>query len=123
MQEDSYLDLSLSLCVCVCVCVCVRPQVGLDLVCDPIATPRKTKILCTLGPASWSEEGLAGLLDAGMNVARFNFSHGTHKAHQEVRGGMCMAACECCDFCSAGSWLDAWTGCRYSVDSVVRVVF
>jgi pyruvate kinase len=37
-----------------------------------------------MGPASWSEEGLGKLLDAGMNVARFNFSHGTHAAHQEV---------------------------------------
>jgi pyruvate kinase len=59
-------------------------QVGLDLVCDPIDTPRKTKILCTLGPSCWSEEGLGKLIDAGMNVARFNFSHGTHAAHQEV---------------------------------------
>ncbi|PNG99389.1 Pyruvate kinase, cytosolic isozyme, partial [Tetrabaena socialis] len=45
---------------------------------------RKTKVVCTLGPACWSEEGLAALLDAGMDVARFNFSHGTHAAHQEV---------------------------------------
>jgi len=45
---------------------------------------RKTKIVCTLGPACWSEEGLAALLDAGLNVARFNFSHGDHKGHLEV---------------------------------------
>jgi pyruvate kinase len=49
-----------------------------------VEKPRKTKIVCTLGPKCWSEEGLDKLLDAGMNVARFNFSHGDHAAHQEV---------------------------------------
>ncbi|CAI5723311.1 unnamed protein product [Peronospora destructor] len=42
---------------------------------------RKTKIFCTLGPACWSEKGLLELIDAGMNVARFNFSHGDHASH------------------------------------------
>lgn len=45
---------------------------------------RRTKIICTLGPACWSETNLAALMDAGMNVARFNFSHGDHKGHGEV---------------------------------------
>jgi hypothetical protein len=45
---------------------------------------RRTKIVCTLGPACWSETNLATLMDAGMNVARFNFSHGDHKGHGEV---------------------------------------
>lgn len=42
---------------------------------------KKTKIVCTLGPASDSEEILAAMADAGMNVARLNFSHGTHEDH------------------------------------------
>nr|WP_027338980.1 pyruvate kinase [Halonatronum saccharophilum] len=42
---------------------------------------RRTKIVCTIGPASESEEMLANLMDAGMNVARLNFSHGDHQEH------------------------------------------
>ncbi len=44
---------------------------------------RKTKIICTIGPASESEERLRELLLAGMNVARFNFSHGTREQQRE----------------------------------------
>jgi len=40
---------------------------------------RKTKIICTLGPASESEEKIKELMLAGMNVSRFNFSHGDHE--------------------------------------------
>ncbi len=42
---------------------------------------KKTKIVCTLGPASDTEEILSAMADAGMNVARINFSHGTHEEH------------------------------------------
>ncbi|XP_061360603.1 pyruvate kinase, cytosolic isozyme-like [Gastrolobium bilobum] len=44
----------------------------------------KTKIVCTLGPASRSPPMIEKLLRSGMNVARFNFSHGSHEYHQET---------------------------------------
>ena len=45
---------------------------------------RRTKIVCTIGPATSSEERLEQLMRAGMNVARLNFSHGTHAEHELV---------------------------------------
>ena len=45
---------------------------------------RKTKIVCTLGPASENEKMLRKLVANGMNVARLNFSHGTHESHKKV---------------------------------------
>ena len=44
---------------------------------------RRTKIVATIGPSSTSEEQLAGLFQAGADVFRFNFSHGTHAEHVE----------------------------------------
>ena len=45
---------------------------------------KKTKIVCTLGPASRDEKVMEGMLRAGMNVARLNFSHGTHEEHRKT---------------------------------------
>ena len=45
---------------------------------------RHTKIVCTIGPSSSSVEMLDRLVAAGMDVARLNFSHGTHAEHAEV---------------------------------------
>ncbi len=47
------------------------------------ANMKKTKIVCTLGPASETEEIISAMADAGMNVARINFSHGTHAEHAQ----------------------------------------
>src|SRR5712664_2440811 len=44
---------------------------------------RKAKIICTLGPASESPSAISGLIRAGMDVARLNFSHGTQSEHQK----------------------------------------
>lgn len=45
---------------------------------------RRTKIVCTIGPATQNPEALRRLMETGMNVARLNFSHGTHEIHAEV---------------------------------------
>ena len=42
---------------------------------------RRTKIVCTIGPATNTPEKLAALMKAGMDVARLNFSHGTRESH------------------------------------------
>ncbi|MBT9685347.1 MULTISPECIES: pyruvate kinase [Eubacteriales] len=58
---------------------------------------RKTKVICTLGPAVSNAEMIRKLIETGMNAARFNFSHGTHESHlaqlnmlKHVRDEMCV---------------------------------
>ncbi|MBC7324267.1 MAG: pyruvate kinase [Moorella sp. (in: Bacteria)] len=55
---------------------------------------RHTKIVCTLGPASSRVEIIKGMIRAGMNVARFNFSHGTHAEHGARMAAVRQAAAE-----------------------------
>jgi pyruvate kinase len=45
---------------------------------------RRTKIVCTIGPATSSPEKLEAIVKAGMNMARLNFSHGAYEAHAQV---------------------------------------
>lgn len=59
---------------------------GSNITLESITAPtdvssRKTKIVCTLGPACWEVPQLEELIDAGLSVARFNFSHGDHEGH------------------------------------------
>lgn len=49
-----------------------------------MAQKKKTKIVCTMGPATESDEVLTELIKSGMNVARFNFSHGSHDYHRNM---------------------------------------
>ncbi len=50
---------------------------------------RKTKIVCTMGPHLFEKHLIAPLMKAGMNVARFNFSHGTYETHQHYYDEVC----------------------------------
>jgi len=57
-----------------------------------MAVTRRAKIVCTLGPATATLERIRALVDAGMDVARLNFSHGTHADHELVYGLVRQAA-------------------------------
>jgi pyruvate kinase len=68
-------------------------NIDLQKILAPIdVSKRQTKIICTLGPACWDIETLSQLIDAGMSVARFNFSHGSHEGHKECLDRLRQAA-------------------------------
>jgi pyruvate kinase len=50
----------------------------------PDSFARKCKIICTMGPSCWEVDTLIQLIDAGMNIARLNFSHGDHEMHGQT---------------------------------------
>ncbi len=52
----------------------------------------RTRIVCTIGPSTATDEGVLALAEAGMNVARLNFSHGTHEDHASVAASVRRAA-------------------------------
>ncbi|MGB2669613.1 MAG: pyruvate kinase, partial [Candidatus Acidiferrum sp.] len=55
---------------------------------------RHSKIVCTIGPASHSPRMISRLIKAGMDVARLNFSHGTHDEHAQIIASLRAAAVE-----------------------------
>jgi pyruvate kinase len=59
-----------------------------------MAVTRRVKIVCTMGPATASAERMRGLVEAGMDVARLNFSHGSHEDHKKVYDLVREAAAE-----------------------------
>ncbi|MGH4006884.1 MAG: pyruvate kinase, partial [Pseudonocardiaceae bacterium] len=56
---------------------------------------RRAKIVCTIGPATATPEKIRELVRAGMDVARLNFSHGTHAEHERVYSMVRQASDEC----------------------------
>ena len=60
---------------------CVR--LGYNIYVKREENMKKTKVVCTIGPSSNNEETLTEMIKAGMNVARFNFSHGSHETQKE----------------------------------------
>jgi pyruvate kinase len=59
---------------------------------DPSQRDVKTKIVCTIGPASRARETMAAMIEAGMNVARLNFAHGTFDEHAAIIADLRAAA-------------------------------
>ena len=53
-----------------------------DITSKTDTSTRQTKIVCTLGPACWDVDQLEDLIEKGLSVARFNFSHGDHAGHK-----------------------------------------
>ncbi len=71
---------------------CCPCDAGSGIMPAMIPSPRRAKIVCTLGPASNDDATIGELMAAGMNVARLNFSHGTHEDHGRVFRAVRMEA-------------------------------
>ena len=68
-------------------------NITLDTILRPTDTKlRQSKIVCTLGPACWEVDQLESLMQAGLAIARFNFSHGDHSGHQACLDRLRQAA-------------------------------
>ena len=55
-----------------------------NILCEPDYSKKRTKMICTIGPACDNVETLVKMIDLGMNCARLNFSHGDHKTHAKT---------------------------------------
>jgi len=67
--------------------------ITIDTIKNPTqARTRRTKVICTLGPACWEVDQLEKLIECGMSVARFNFSHGDHGGHKACLDRLRQAA-------------------------------
>uniref|UniRef100_A0A7S2S1R5 Pyruvate kinase n=1 Tax=Mucochytrium quahogii TaxID=96639 RepID=A0A7S2S1R5_9STRA len=79
--------------------VSINKLLTLDPLVPRLAPDRKTKIVCTVGPASWDENGVRKLLAAGMNVMRLNCSHGDHSLYEKTINTLrkCVAEVEDAD--------------------------
>ncbi|EER14841.1 pyruvate kinase, cytosolic isozyme, putative, partial [Perkinsus marinus ATCC 50983] len=78
--------------------VCITDQMA-DLAawdgssCDPIT--RKTTLTCTMGPSDWDVETLVKMINQGLNIARFNFSHGDFESHSKCLANLKEALKQC----------------------------
>ena len=77
--------------------------------------PKKTHIICTLGPSSRTVGQLVELLGAGMSVARFNFSHGSHEYHGETLANLKRAAAHRWSPAGGGELCPGVEGCQPSL--------
>ncbi|KAA0146945.1 hypothetical protein FNF31_07675 [Cafeteria roenbergensis] len=72
-----------------------KKPIGLaEIYAETDVSTRCTKIVCTIGPSSWDKDRLVEMIDAGMNVARLNFSHGDHERHALTVEAIRAAAAE-----------------------------
>lgn len=79
---------------------------------------RRTKIICTIGPACWEIPQLELLMRTGMNVARLNFSHGDHATHARTLERIRQAA-ENTEKNVGRSFFSRLSSCRMQIVSVL----